>query len=71
LKNFNKELMAKPKLIVITKSDSIDETKRAELKKLRFEKKQAMFISAVAGENIPELIAKLWVSVQEMKESAA
>jgi GTP-binding protein len=71
MKAFNKELIAKPRMVVITKSDSIDATSRAELKKLRFDKKQPMFISAVAGENIPELVAKLWVSVKEMKESAA
>ncbi len=67
LGSFNKELLAKPRLVVITKSDSIPEDAMAKFRKSKIDGKKPMIISAVAGENIPELIALLWEKVLAMK----
>jgi GTP-binding protein len=69
LGTFNKELLAKPRMVVITKSDSIPEDAIAKFNKSKIDGKKPMVISAVAGEKIPELIALLWEKVRAMKES--
>jgi len=67
LGSFNKELLAKPRLVVITKADAIAEELLAKYAKSKIDGKKPMIISAVAGEKIPELIALLWEKVQAMK----
>ena len=60
LKEYNEELLHKPRLLVITKSDLIDE----ELKEMILEEMptdiEHIFISAVAQQGIVELKDKIW-----------
>ncbi len=60
LKLFNKELPKKPKLIALSKMDTVDEETRAKLKKLKVRGVPVMMISAVSGEGIRELVAAMW-----------
>ncbi len=64
LKQYNPELIHKPRLLAITKSDLLD----AELEKLlkkELPKIPAIFISSVAGKNIQELKDKIWIMLNE------
>ncbi len=69
LRLFNKDLPAKPKLIALSKIDTVDAKTRAELEKLRFRGTPAMLISAVTGESIKDLMAAMWRSTQETESS--
>ncbi len=64
LQQFNPELMQKPHLLAITKSDMLDEELKAEMKadlpNLPF-----IFISAVAQQGITELKDMLWKAINE------
>jgi GTP-binding protein len=68
LKAFSKELMTKPRLVVITKSDAFTPENIREFSKLTFDKKKPLLISAVTGENIDKVISKLWDIVKKSKE---
>ena len=63
LKEYNEELLHKPRLLVITKSDLIDE----ELKEMILEEMptdiEHIFISAVAQQGIVELKDKIWKQI--------
>lgn len=65
LKMFNPELLAKPRLLAITKTDMIDEELIGEMKKELPEGIDAVFISAVAGFGIQELKDQLWNRLQQ------
>ncbi len=71
LKSYNKALLAKPQIVAITKSDSIPDEMQAAFKKMSFDKKRPILISAVVGENLTELVKRLWVTVCEEKAAAA
>ncbi len=68
LKSFSKELMKKPRLVLITKADALTPKDVKVFTKLTFDRKKPLIISAVTGENIPELISKLWDIVKKSKE---
>ncbi len=68
LKAFSKELMKKPRIILITKADALTPKDRKAFLKMIFDRKKPLIISAVTGENIPELISKLWDIVKKSKE---
>lgn len=65
LKAFNPELLDKNRLLVISKSDMLDDELEAELreeihKNLPEKNLEFMFISAVSGKNMQKLKDKLW-----------
>jgi GTP-binding protein len=68
LKAFSKELMKKPRMILVTKSDSLTPKNMKAFTKMTFDRKKPLIISAVTGENIPELISKVWAIVKKSKE---
>ena len=68
LKTFSKELMKKPRMIVITKADALSPKDVKAFSKLTFDRKKPLIISAVTGEHIPELVSKLWDIVKKSKE---
>lgn len=68
LKTFSKELMKKPRLVLITKADALAPKDVKAFSKLTFDRKKPMIVSAVTGENIPELVSKLWDIVKKSKE---
>ena len=63
LKLFNKDLLDKPKLIAVTKIDSIDEKTLKTVKKLKFGLVPVFFISAVTGDGVKKLVGEMWKSV--------
>ncbi|RYG15042.1 MAG: GTPase ObgE, partial [Chitinophagaceae bacterium] len=64
LKQYNSELMQKPHLLAITKSDMLDDELRAEMTK-ELPKVPFLFISSVAQQGITELKDMLWKAINE------
>ena len=60
LKLYNKELVIKPRIIGISKSDLLDDELKKMLAKELPKKIPHVFFSALANENIMELKDKLW-----------
>ncbi|WP_410878991.1 GTPase ObgE [Myroides sp. DW712] len=63
LRRYNPEMLDKDRLLVITKSDMLDEELKAEMKAeldIALEGVPYMFISAVANQGLQELKDKLW-----------
>lgn len=58
---FNPELIHKPRLLAITKSDMLDEVMQKQMKALLPTDVDTIFISSVANYNIEELKDKLWI----------
>ncbi|WP_342331015.1 GTPase ObgE [Pedobacter sp. FW305-3-2-15-E-R2A2] len=63
LQDYNPELMQKPHLLAITKSDMLDEELVAEMKKELPKNIPAIFISSVAQKGLTELKDMLWESI--------
>jgi len=68
LRAYNADLLKKPRIVAINKIDALLEEDLAELRKLSFDRRKALLISAVAGMGLPDLISKLWVIVKESKQ---
>jgi GTP-binding protein len=64
LKKFNKELLDKKRLLVVSKSDLLDEELMKELKK-ELPRLPYLFISSATGYNILQLKDKLWSMLNE------
>jgi GTP-binding protein len=64
LKLYNPELMDKKRLLVISKSDMLDDELMAEMKK-ELPRVPSMFISSATGYNITKLKDKLWEMINE------
>jgi GTP-binding protein len=64
LQEFNSELMQKPHLLAITKSDMLDEELKEEMK-ADLPKVPYIFISSVAQQGITELKDMLWQAINE------
>lgn len=63
LNRFNPELMDKPRILAISKSDMLDEELMAELSKDLPEDLPHVFVSAVTGFGLSELKDKLWDAI--------
>lgn len=63
LEEYNPELMQKPHILAITKSDMLDEELVAEMKKELPSNIPSIFISSVAQKNIIELKDILWTAI--------
>jgi GTP-binding protein len=63
LSQYNEELMHKPRVLAITKSDMLDEELQAEMEKEVPEGIPYVFISSVAQRNITELKDLLWKEI--------
>lgn len=63
LEEFNPKMLIKPKLIVLTKSDTVFEEISVEAKE--FQKKyKAILISSATGEKVEQLTDKIWEKIQ-------
>ncbi len=62
LKAFNPDLILKEEVILITKSDTLEEDRKEEIKKL-FKDKEVMFVSIIDDESIVNLKSKITSSV--------
>ncbi len=60
---YNPELLQKPRLLAITKSDLLDDELQAEMKQLLPAGIPAVFISSVAGQGIQELKDLIWKTI--------
>jgi GTP-binding protein len=65
LRLFKKDLPRKPKVIALSKTDTVDAATLAKLKKLRFRGIKVLPISAVTGEGIKELVASIWSTIED------
>ncbi len=65
LAEFNPELMQKPHVVAITKSDMLDEELTAEMKKELPGNVPTVFISSVAQQGLTELKDLLWKAIHE------
>ena len=65
LKEYNPEMLAKPRLLAITKSDMLDEELEEEMKEQLPANIPFIFISSVAGKNIMQLKDMLWKAINE------
>jgi GTP-binding protein len=63
LSEYNEELMHKPRVLAITKSDLLDEELQAEMEKEVPEGIPYVFISSVAQKNVTELKDLLWKEI--------
>ena len=64
LKSFNDTMLKKPQIVAVTKMDLADETIKKSLKKIKFTKKiPLVFISAVTGEGLKDLIDLMWKKI--------
>jgi len=70
LRKYSSLLAEKEEIIAVSKSETVDEEKKEELKK-QFTGigKDIFFISSVAGEGIKPLLSKLYEKVQQINES--
>ncbi|MBD1429940.1 MULTISPECIES: GTPase ObgE [Sphingobacterium] len=65
LKSYNPEMLAKPRLLAVTKSDMLDEELEEEMKAQLPKDISYIFISSVAGKNITQLKDMLWKAINE------
>ena len=63
LQTYNEELLDKPRLLAITKSDMLDEELEEEMKAQVPTDIPHIFISSVAGKNIQQLKDMLWKAI--------
>jgi GTP-binding protein len=65
LNEYNPELMHKPRLLAVTKSDMLDEELQEEMKKQLPADVPSVFISSVAQKGISELKDMLWTEINK------
>jgi len=65
LKEYNRELIHKPRVLAVTKSDMLDDELMAEMKKELPAGVPSIFISSVAGKNIDGLKDLLWQEINK------
>src|SRR5690606_33055599 len=65
LREYNPEMMAKPRLLAITKSDMLDDELEEEMKAELPEGVTYLFISSVSGKNILQLKDMLWRTINK------
>ncbi len=63
LKLFDPALLKKPRLVALTKIDTVDETVKTSLAKTRFAGADAFLISAVTRANLQALVGRMWQEV--------
>jgi GTP-binding protein len=70
LKSYSKKLAQKPRLLVLSKSDLVEESEINKLLKKKVKKAENKFhiISAVTGSGIPEFLDLLWGMIEEEKK---
>ncbi|MCI4647932.1 GTPase ObgE [Phaeodactylibacter sp.] len=67
LQQYNEELMHKPRVLAITKSDMLDEELKEMLKSELPKDLPTLFISSVAQQGLQELKDLLWTTISEYK----
>ncbi len=62
---YNPELMDKPRLLAVTKSDMLDDELEAEMTETLPKGMPAIFISSVSGKNIQQLKDMIWKAIND------
>jgi len=65
LKQYNPEMLLKTRLLIITKSDMLDEELKADIEKDLPKKIQHLFISSVAEQGLTEMKDQIWIELQK------
>ena len=65
LKEYNPEMMHKPRVLAVTKTDMLDDELQAEMAKELPEGIPSIFISSVAQKNLIELKDLLWAEINK------
>ncbi len=69
LEQFNPEMLKKPKIVAITKTDSLTEEELEPIRKIKLGRGiPVLLISSVSGENIKEIVAMMWKKLQELNK---
>jgi GTPase len=74
IKLFNKEMLKKPQLVIVTKMDIAGELLTKKIKKISFPKtkvKAVHYISAVTNKGLDDLISDLWKLLSKVKNRKA
>lgn len=71
LEKFNPQLMDKPRVLAVSKSDMLDDELRDELAKTLPQGVPSLFISAVTGQGITELKDMLWRAITDENNRGA
>ncbi|MBU2637289.1 MAG: GTPase ObgE [Bacteroidetes bacterium] len=67
IKLFNKEMLKKPQIIIVTKMDLVDTNLKKENSKINFKKGTPVhFISAVANKGVKDLIKEMWKMLKKL-----
>jgi GTP-binding protein len=67
IKLFNKEMLKKPQIIIVTKMDLADANLKKEISKINFKKGiPVYFISAVANKGVKDLIKEMWKMLKKL-----
>jgi GTPase len=69
LKLFNTTLPKKPRIVVLTKADIIDEKTLRTLKKIKFGKVPTHIISAATGSGVKDLVADMWKAIAHSRRN--
>jgi GTP-binding protein len=67
LEKYNPELLDKPRLLAISKSDLLDAELKSEMK-LELPKVKSVFFSSITGEGIPKLKDLIWTELNRYSE---
>jgi len=67
LKEYNPELLDKPRLLAVSKSDLLDAELKSEMK-LELPKIKTVFISSITGEGILKLKDMIWAELNRNPE---
>jgi GTP-binding protein len=71
LRLYSPDLLTKPRLVLITKIDSVQAGDLAAMKRMRFGKSRPLLISAVSGEGIKNLVHRMWDLITEESNRTA
>ncbi|MGB2959991.1 MAG: GTPase ObgE [Bacteroidota bacterium] len=70
LRFYSADLLQKPRLVVITKTDSVPAETLTAMRKMRIGGIRPLFISAVSGEGVRDLVHRMWGLLAEEKDGA-
>ena len=65
LRSYNPELLAKQRIICLSKADLLSEEQRQQLSTLRIDGQSPLLISALTGEGIQQLLYRMWEALQQ------
>jgi len=71
LRSYNPELLAKQRIICLSKADLLSEEQRQQLSTLCIDGQSPLLISALTGEGIQQLLYRMWEALQQARAADA